>query len=99
MTAILTQTKTTSLEQFYQEVLGDVTLQERLKAATSSEELVSIALQLGAEKGYSFTKEEVLAAMAIESSFGEGLIEEDLDVHTGPMAFCDCACDSGPEGY
>jgi predicted ribosomally synthesized peptide with nif11-like leader len=89
MTAVLTTTKTTSLEQFYQEVLGDVTLQERLKAATSSEDLVEIALQLGAEKGYSFTKEEVVAAMAIESTFEE----EDLDLHTGPMACCSRCAD------
>ncbi len=91
MTAVLTPTKTTSLEQFYQEVLGDVTLQERLKAATSTEELVEIAGQLGAEKGYSFTKEELLAVMAIESAFGEELVEEDLDVHISPVGACCCS--------
>lgn len=92
MTAVLTPTKTIGLEQFYQEVLGDVTLQERLKAATSTEELVEIALQLGAEKGYSFTKEELVAVMAIESAFGaEELVEEDLDVHIGPVGACCCS--------
>ncbi len=89
MNVVLTQTKTTSLEQFYQEVLADVTLQERLKGATSPEDLVSIALQLGAEKGYSFTEEEVLAAMAIESAVGgEELVESDLDVHAQTGDYC-----------
>lgn len=62
---------TTDLEQFYLELLKDPMLQERLKAATDPESLCELAVELGKEKGYSFTKEEVFAAMAIEVAIGE----------------------------
>lgn len=65
---------TTELEQFYQALLQDPMLQERLKAATDPDNLCELAVELGQEKGYSFTKEEVLAAMAIEIAIGEGQI-------------------------
>lgn len=74
MTTTITNT-TTNLEQFYQEVLKNPMLQERLKAATDTESLSELAVQLGKEKGYSFTKEEVLAAMAIEAAMGGEYVE------------------------
>jgi Nif11 domain len=74
---------TTDLEQFYLELLKDPMLQERLKVATDPEGLCDLAVELGQEKGYSFTKEEVFAAMAIEVAIGEdrivGLIEGEGD--------------------
>ena len=66
MTATTTSKITTDLEQFYAEVLKDLMLQERLKAATDPENLIELAVELGKEKGYSFTKEEIFATAAIE---------------------------------
>jgi predicted ribosomally synthesized peptide with nif11-like leader len=53
---------------FYDEVMTDATLQERLKGATSRASLISIALNLGAERGYDFTADE--ANSLIDSSMG-----------------------------
>ncbi|NJR62449.1 MAG: Nif11-like leader peptide family natural product precursor [Cyanobacteria bacterium CRU_2_1] len=76
-----TQKTTTALEQFYQELLKDPMLQEQLKSAINPENLCDLAVELGKEKGYSFTKEEVFAAMAIEVAVGEegivGLSDDD----------------------
>jgi hypothetical protein len=68
-------TQTTALEQFYIELLKDPVLQERLKAATDPESLCELAVELGKEKGFSFTKEEALAAMAIEAAIGGDYLE------------------------
>lgn len=48
-----------SLQQFYERVLEDPTLQERVREATDQESLVKLAVQLGQENGYDFTEEEV----------------------------------------
>ncbi|BAU06029.1 hypothetical protein NIES592_22560 [Fischerella major NIES-592] len=49
------------LKQFHQLVLQDSSLKERLRLATDQASLVSIAVQLGTELGYSFTYQEVEA--------------------------------------
>ncbi len=90
ITTTATQT-TTSLEQFYQELLNDPILQERLKAATDPESLCELAVELGKEKGFSFTKEEALAAMAIESAMGGENLAENL---TGLSVVADGCCGS-----
>ncbi|MBV8883273.1 MAG: Nif11 family protein [Chroococcidiopsidaceae cyanobacterium CP_BM_RX_35] len=74
MTTIITKT-TSQLEQFYTELLADPLMQERLKAATDPKSLSELAVELGKAKGYSFTKEEVLAAMAIEAAIGGEYVE------------------------
>lgn len=57
---LATETRTlSSLELFYEEVLRDSSLQEQLKAATSPESLIEIAVKLGAERGYNFDEIEV----------------------------------------
>lgn len=48
-----------SLEQFYQEILKDQALQERLRTVTDRDSMAALAVELGKEKGYSFTIEEV----------------------------------------
>lgn len=73
-----TTKKTTDLEQFYTELLQDPILQERLKAGTDPESLSELAVDLGKEKGYFFTKEEVLAAMAIEAAMEGEYVEVPL---------------------
>lgn len=50
-----------NLEQFYQEVLKDQGLQERLRTATDRDSTAALAVELGKEKGYSFTTDEVQA--------------------------------------
>ena len=96
MTTTTTQT-TTDLEQFYTELLKDSVLQERLKAATSPESLSELAVELGKEKGFSFTKEEVLAAMAIEAAIGGEYVDVGEPLGTpipgSPTPAC-CCCDS-----
>jgi hypothetical protein len=63
---LTTTTKTTTnLEQFYQELLQDTILQERLKAATDTDSLCELAVEMGKEKGYEFTKAEVADSKCI----------------------------------
>lgn len=52
-----------SLEQFKEAVLGDPTLQERLKSTTDEETFLRLAVSLGEESGYDFTEEEVREMM------------------------------------
>lgn len=52
------------LEKFrQQEILNNAELQTRIKAASSAEEIASLSVQVGQEKGYSFTVDEVLASI------------------------------------
>ena len=77
---------TIDLDQFYHEVLKDSMLQEQLKAATDPEHLCELAAELGQYKGYSFTKEDVLAAMTIDAASGEEYVvrlatdDDDCDI-------------------
>ncbi|MGF1675320.1 MAG: Nif11-like leader peptide family natural product precursor [Rivularia sp. (in: cyanobacteria)] len=66
---------TTDLEKFYQELLKDSMMQERLKAATDPDCLSKLVVEMGNEKGYSFTKEEVQAAMSVEAFIREESVE------------------------
>lgn len=88
MTTTTTTKTTTDLETFYTELLKDSVLQERLKAATDPESLSELAVELGKEKGCSFTKEEVLAAMAIEAAMGGEYMDIEIfsPMNRGPVA-------------
>ncbi len=100
MTTTTTTKTTTDLEQFYTELLKDSVLQERLKAATDPESLSELAVELGKEKGYFFTKEEVLAAMAIEAAMGGEYVEvgDFLAVVNPQMRSCGPGFGSKPNG-
>jgi len=52
-----------NFERFRQQVLGDAALQLELREVTNQEIFVQRVRQLGEERGYSFTVEEVEAAM------------------------------------
>jgi hypothetical protein len=93
-----TQT-TTDLEQFYTEVLKDPILQERLKSATDPDSLCELAVELGKAKGYSFTKEEALAAMAIEAAMGGEYVEVGEPLVEGPIARSSPRCGPSCQGY
>jgi len=47
------------MQRFHQEIIGDPALQKRLREATNDSSLVSLVLELGQERGYKFTKQEV----------------------------------------
>ncbi|CAA9479614.1 MAG: hypothetical protein AVDCRST_MAG96-936 [uncultured Segetibacter sp.] len=82
------QTTSNSLEQFYQELLKSPELQAKLKEASDPESLCQMAVQLGEEMGYSFTIEQVRAALAIEVAIGGDVIEEsNLSAGSSPVAF------------
>ncbi|BAZ52084.1 nitrogen fixation protein [Nostoc sp. NIES-4103] len=49
------------LETFYQEVLQDKALQERFKPLTERESVVALVMNIGRERNYDFTLEEVEA--------------------------------------
>jgi predicted ribosomally synthesized peptide with nif11-like leader len=59
----LIQMSLENFEQFRQLVLRDKALQQQLRGATERDGLVALAQQLGAERGYSFTSEDVLEAL------------------------------------
>jgi hypothetical protein len=52
-----------NLETFQKAVLKSTLLQEKLKAALDRESLIKLAVELGTQNGYSFTAEEVDAAL------------------------------------
>jgi hypothetical protein len=82
------QTTSNSMEQFYQELLKSPELQAKLKQASDPESLCQLAVKLGEEMGYSFTIEEVRAAMAIEVAIGGDVIEEsNLSTRISPVAY------------
>jgi hypothetical protein len=78
-----------NIEQFYQELLTNSNLQEKLKAANNPEHLCQLAVELGNEMGYNFTLEQAQAALAIEIAIGD-LQEENL-ISNPPLAFGCCA--------
>ncbi|MBW4508057.1 MAG: Nif11-like leader peptide family natural product precursor [Scytonematopsis contorta HA4267-MV1] len=61
---------TSNLEQFFQAVLSNQELQNKLKIATDLESLSQMALEFGQKYGYYFTIEELQAATAVEAAIG-----------------------------
>lgn len=93
-----TTKNTTDLQQFYAQLLTDPALQEQLKAATTPENLCELAVELGKEQGYFFTKEEALAALQIELALAGEYVEsgESLDpLHAPAAGYTSCATCSG----
>lgn len=61
-----------SIQQFFQMVSQNQELQERLKAASDREAYIRSCVELGKEKGYNFTRSEVVTALdAAESQAAE----------------------------
>jgi Nif11 domain len=52
-----------AFERFRQQVLGDVVLQERLRAVPAPGDFVALLVRLGAEHGCDFSAAEVQQAM------------------------------------
>jgi predicted ribosomally synthesized peptide with nif11-like leader len=66
-----------NLERFYQRVLEDPALQERLQEAPDKDRLVDLAVHLGQENGYDFTSEEL--RQRIEEVWGRQEISYPLE--------------------
>ncbi|MEA2174311.1 MAG: hypothetical protein QOD00_1903 [Blastocatellia bacterium] len=52
-----------NFEQFRQAVLRDPALQRQLRAISDREQFIALTQQLGAERGFSFTTEDVAEAL------------------------------------
>lgn len=65
-----TTANTSNLEQFFQEVLSNSVLQNKLRTATDLESLSQLVVALGEEYGYSFSIQEVQAVSAVEAAIG-----------------------------
>lgn len=73
-----------SLQGFYVAIQDDASAIEQLKSADSKEALSQMAVELGAEKGFSFTTEEVLSAIsALEKANEEELSDSELELVAG----------------
>lgn len=81
-----TTANTSDLEEFFQEVLSNSVLQNKLKAATDLESLSQLVVALGEEYGYSFSIQEVLAASAVEAAIGN-LWRNELDSQVKSLNF------------
>jgi Nif11 domain len=81
-----TTSSLTNLEQFFQEVLSNPVLQEKLKAVTDLESLSQLAVELGEEHSYHFSTEEVQAATAVETAVGS-LWRAELDSRVKTVNF------------
>jgi hypothetical protein len=81
------QATSNSLEQFYQDLLKSPELQAKLKEASDPESLCQIAVQLGNKRGYSFSIEQVRAALAIEVAIGDVIAEDNLSTGIPTVAF------------
>lgn len=64
---------TQSLDQFRQQILQDPALAEQFKAVQSPDEFAHLAVQLGQQLGYTFTVDEVKAAIAQQSTSSESI--------------------------
>jgi predicted ribosomally synthesized peptide with nif11-like leader len=85
-----------SLNQFQNEVMQDEALQEQFKTAvaTSPESLGELAVKLGAERGYSFTLEEIQATVEAASSnpsVEEELTDQELEMVSGGRVYGEVA--------
>ncbi len=92
------------MQRFHQEIMGDPALQKRLRQATNDSSLVSLALELGQERGYKFTKLEVEEYIkeVKGSSSEKKLSDEQLEAIVGGRAKsaafydnCSCGATSG----
>jgi Nif11 domain len=92
-----TTANTSNLEQFFQEVLSNSVLQNKLKAATDLESLSQLVVALGGEYGYSFSIQEVQAASAVEAAIGN-LWRAELDSKVKTIDFDSLACTVGTCG-
>ena len=74
-----------SANQFYQEVMQEPAILQQFQSALDRESLANMAVEVGLQKGYSFTTSEVEQALAAQNAAtktGE-LSDEQLEVVAG----------------
>ncbi|MBD2077122.1 Nif11 family protein [Phormidium sp. FACHB-592] len=73
-----------SLEQFNQVILRDSTIQEQLKVSTDQVGFAKLMVELGAEKGYSFTTADVEEQLSVGQAVEvRDLCDEELEAVAG----------------
>ncbi len=74
-----------SVNQFYQEVMQEPALLEKFQAASDRESLANLAVEVGQQKGYSFTVDQVEQALAAQNAASETgeLSDEQLEAVAG----------------
>jgi predicted ribosomally synthesized peptide with nif11-like leader len=74
-----------SINQFYQEVMQEPALLEQFQSAPDQESLVNLAVEVGQQKGYSFTVDQVEQALAAQNAASETgeLSDEQLEAVAG----------------
>ena len=74
-----------TVNQFYQEVMQEPALLQQFQSAPDQESLVNIAVEVGQQKGYSFTTSEVEQALAAQNAASETeeLSDEQLEAVAG----------------
>lgn len=71
------------LGQFHQEVIRNSSLQQKLEQAKDDESLIAIVLELGKEKGHSFSRQEIEKYInEIKASQGE-ISDDELEAIAG----------------
>lgn len=91
-----------NLEQFRQDILKDPALQERLRTVTDRDSMVALIVQIGKEKGYNFSPEEVgrnldeLNASNLQQPIGEGLLAA-IAGNAHPSAYVNYNCKNQPK--
>ncbi len=76
---------TDQIEQFQQQIAQDQTLQARIAAINTRDDLIRLVLEIGKEQGYTFTDDEV-QHLVDELSGGEAveeLTEDELESVAG----------------
>ncbi|WP_319423532.1 Nif11-like leader peptide family natural product precursor [Pleurocapsa sp. FMAR1] len=77
-----------NLEQLRQEVAQYPALQERLNQASDNDSLIALITEVGQEKGYSFTRQEVEEYIN-EMNTSQEISEEQLEAIAGGAAKAD----------
>jgi predicted ribosomally synthesized peptide with nif11-like leader len=73
-----------TVNQFYQEVMQEPALLEKFQSAPDQESLVNLAVEVGQQKGYSFTVDQVEQALAAQNAAQqEELSDEQLEAVAG----------------
>ncbi|MBD2077121.1 Nif11-like leader peptide family natural product precursor [Phormidium sp. FACHB-592] len=73
-----------TLEQFNQVILRDSTIQEQLKVSTDQVGFAKLMVELGAEKGYSFTTADVEEQLSVGQAVEvRDLCDEELEAVAG----------------
>ena len=76
-------------EQFNQKVEQDSALQERLNKSQDKETLIAVITEIGQEKGYNFTRQEVEEYINEMNTSQQEISEEQLESIAGGAAKTD----------